>query len=286
MYAKWSDTEVPDVTVSIGVYDQTNSVCGQGGSYTFNDEDMTHTIDKHTVAKGSQVQLVAAPADGYEFIGWFEGKVVDGTDELRIEPVGEVGSTDMSGAFNATEDVVLCAVFKVKNTTPAPEPTPEPTPTPDPTPVPVAGADPAEGTPFTLPEGTVQVTSAAGRTVVYTKAPNKKSVTVPETVVINGKTFLVTEIGSKAFRGKKIKTVTVGKNVKTIRKNAFNKSKATKMIVKTTSLTKASVKGSLKGSKIKTVQVKVGNKAQNKIFIKRYKKIFTKANAGKKAKVK
>ena len=142
----------------------------------------------------------------------------------------------------------------------------------------------------TLPEGktegTVQVTSAAGRTVVYTKAPNKKSVTVPETVVINGKTFLVTEIGSKAFTGKKIRTVTIGRNVERIRKNAFRKSKATKMIVKTTSLTKASVKGSLKGSKIKTVQVKVGNKAQNKIFIKRYKKIFTKANAGKKAKVK
>ena len=130
------------------------------------------------------------------------------------------------------------------------------------------------------------VSGSASGTVAYTKAPNRKTVVVPEAVVINGKTFLVTEIGSKAFTGKKIKTVTIGKNVKTIRKNAFKKSNATKLIVKTTSLTKASVKGSLKGSKVKTVQVKVGAKSQNKKFAKKYKKIFTKSVAGKKATVK
>ena len=51
-------------------------------------------------------------------------------------------------------------------------------------------------------------------------------------------------------------------------------------------MTKKSVKASLKGSKVKTVQVKVGSKKVNKKFVKKYKKIFTKKNAGKKVTVK
>ena len=133
---------------------------------------------------------------------------------------------------------------------------------------------------------TVKVTSASAKTAEYVKAPNKKSVTVPATVAVNGQTLAVTSIGPKAFTGKKIKTVTVGANVSKIAANAFKGSKATKMIVKSKALTKASVKGSLKGSKIKTVQVKVGKKKENKKFVKKYKKFFTKKNAGKKAKVK
>ena len=124
-------------------------------------------------------------------------------------------------------------------------------------------------------------------TVVYTKAPNRKTVTVPTTVTLNGKTFLVTEIGAKAFTGKNIRTITISKNIRTIKKYAFKSSKATKLIVKTTKLTKASVKGSLKSSKIKTVQVKVSTKkSTNKKYVTKYKKIFTKAVAGKKVTVK
>lgn len=51
-------------------------------------------------------------------------------------------------------------------------------------------------------------------------------------------------------------------------------------------LGKAGVKKSLLGSKIKIVKVKVGKKAVNKKYIKRYRKIFTKKNAGKKVTVK
>jgi hypothetical protein len=93
-------------------------------------------------------------------------------------------------------------------------------------------------------------------------------VTVPATVTINGKKYSVTEINANAFKGKKIHTVTIGKNVKKIKKNAFKGSAATKLIVKTKKLRKATVKGSLKGSKIKTIQVKVGNKATNKKYVK------------------
>ena len=60
--------------------------------------------------------------------------------------------------------------------------------------------------------------SAADRTVAFTKAPNRKSVTVPATVTINDKTYSVTEINAAAFKGKKIRTVIIGKNVKKIRK--------------------------------------------------------------------
>ena len=46
-----------------------------------------------------------------------------------------------------------------------------------------------------------------------------------------------------------------------------------------------SVRGSLKGSKVRKVKVKVGKKKVNKQYAKKYKKIFTKKNAGKKVKV-
>ena len=130
------------------------------------------------------------------------------------------------------------------------------------------------------------VTSTSGMTVAFTRAGNKKSIVVPDAITINGKTYLVTSVSANAFTAKKIRTVTIGKNVVLIEKNAFKGSKATKMIVKSKKLTKASVKGSLKGSKIKTVQVKVGKKKVNKKYVKKYKKIFTKKNAGKKVKVK
>ena len=147
-----------------------------------------------------------------------------------------------------------------------------------------ATSGPAVGTAVNVAGQTVTVTSQA--TVIFTKAANKKAVTVPETMIINGKKYTVTGIAAKAFTGKKIKTVTVGKSITTISKNAFAKSKVTKLIIKTKNLSKKSVKGSLKGSKVKTVQVKVGNKKANKKFVKTYKKIFTKKNAGKKVTLK
>lgn len=109
-----------------------------------------------------------------------------------------------------------------------------------------------------------KVTSASAKTASFTKAANAKSATVPATVKINGETLVVTSIAPKAFKGTGVKTLTV----------------------KSKKLTKASVKGSLKGSKINTVKVKVGKKKENSKYVKKYKKIFTKKNAGKKVKVK
>gem|GEM_PF-5873488 len=123
--------------------------------------------------------------------------------------------------------------------------------------------------------------------VTFTKAKNAKNITVPKTVKLtDGKVYTVNRVAKNAFTAKKIRKVTVGANVNRLDKNAFAKSKAKTLVVKTKKLTKARVKGSLKSSKIKTVSVKVGSKKVNRKYVKKYKKIFTKKNAGRKVVVK
>lgn len=124
--------------------------------------------------------------------------------------------------------------------------------------------------------------------VAFKKAKNSRKVIVPSTIKLkDGKSYKVTSIKPKAFKGKSIRTVTIGKNVNLIKSKAFNGSNATKIILKSKKLRwEDSVKGSLKGSKVKTVQVKVGWKADNEDYVEMYKKVFTKINAGKKVKVK
>ena len=128
-------------------------------------------------------------------------------------------------------------------------------------PVKPAATDPVVGKTYTVSGQKYKVTAAAA--VTFTASKNAKSVTVPATVSIGGKKLAVTAIGSKAFK-KKVQTVTL----------------------KTMKLTKKTVKNSLKGSRVKTIKVKVGSKKQNKTYVKKYAKIFTKANAGKKVTVK
>ena len=85
---------------------------------------------------------------------------------------------------------------------------------------------------------------------------------------------------------KYIKTFTLGKKVKKIKPMAFKTYKKAKtLVIKTKKLTKKSVKAALKSSKIKKIKVKVGSKKMNKKFVKKYKKFFTKKNAGKKVKI-
>ncbi len=63
-------------------------------------------------------------------------------------------------------------------------------------------------------------------TVTYVGPTNKKAstVTIPDTVAIDGVTYKVTAIEKNAFKNNKyIKSITIGKNVKTIGANAFYK---------------------------------------------------------------
>ena len=104
---------------------------------------------------------------------------------------------------------------------------------------------------------------------------------VPATVKIGGKIYKVTSIAPKAFAGKKnLKSLTIGKNVKKIGAEAVSKCLKLKTItLNTNGLTKKNVKNSLKGSSVNTIKA-----SDKKVDV--YGKIFTKANAGKKANVK
>lgn len=154
----------------------------------------------------------------------------------------------------------------------------------------------------------VTKSAVSGGTVEISKPTNKKmtSVKVPDAVMIDGVTYKVTSIANNAFSGcKKLKKVTIGKNVTTIGKNAFRKctnlktvtihskvlkkiganaffgdKKLTKITLKTTLLTKKSVgKNVLKGTSKKLV-IKVPKQK-----LKAYKAYFrNKGNAKVKVK--
>ena len=102
--------------------------------------------------------------------------------------------------------------------------------------------------------------------------------TVPNKVKIGKKTYKVTEVSGYAFVGyDKLKSVTIGKNVKKLDKNAFAGADNLKTIrVKTKKLTAKKVKGSLANSEVSTVAVL---KPAHKRY-KYYKKIFTKKITG------
>ena len=140
----------------------------------------------------------------------------------------------------------------------------------------------------TVPLGgaSYQILDAKQQTAAFKSAPNTKSVTVPKTFTYAGNTYKVTQVAAGAFKKSKATSAVIGANVKTIKKYAFKGSKVKTVTVKTKKLTKSSVKGSLKNSKVTTVKVKVGIKSANKKYVAKYKKIFTKKIAGKKVAVK
>ncbi len=110
----------------------------------------------------------------------------------------------------------------------------------------------------------IQASELGGPKATLVKAKRAGTVTIPATIKNAGKVYQVKGIKAGAFKG----------------------SKVTKVTVKTKKLTRASVKNSMKGSKVKTIKVKVGSKKLNKKYVKIYKKHFSKANCGKKIKVK
>ena len=131
----------------------------------------------------------------------------------------------------------------------------------------------------TAKAGKVTYRATSATSVALAKAPNKQSVAIPANVKLNGKSYKVTSTSAKAFTGKKIRTVSLGSNVVKIAPYTFKGSNVTKLVLKTTKLTNAKVKNSLKGSKVKIIKVSVA-KAKKQATLKKYKKIFTKKNTG------
>ena len=105
----------------------------------------------------------------------------------------------------------------------APEATDDPETTEEPTLTDEPENPPTVGDTFTVSGLKYKVTAA--KTVSFTgleKAKSKATVTIPATVTCAGATFKVTEIAAKAmYKDTKVATVSIGKNVKTVGKNAF-----------------------------------------------------------------
>lgn len=123
-----------------------------------------------------------------------------------------------------------------------------------------------------------------GGTVTYVKPLSQKAdVTIPATVTIRGTKFKVTAIAKNAFKGsKKLKKVTIGKNIAKIGEKAFYNCKKLKDItIKTTKLTNKNVgKNAFKGIS-STAQIKVP-----KSKYKNYKSMLKKKGVSAKAKIK
>ncbi len=144
-------------------------------------------------------------------------------------------------------------------------------------------------------KGTVTLTGTTKKKAKLTK------LTVPATVKINGAKFKVTAIGNKAFnKFNKIKTLTIGKNVKTIGTSAFAGNTAlTTATIKSTVLTSIGKSAFSGDKKLKTVKIsskklkKVGKNAIKgiaekakikvpKAKVSAYKKLFKSSTGFKK----
>lgn len=131
---------------------------------------------------------------------------------------------------------------------------------------------------------TYQVTKsgATGGEVEYVAPSAKKSsVTIPDTVTIDGVKYNVTSIAKNAFKGnKKLSKVTIGKNVTKIGANAFNGCKKLKTVTIKSEKLKSVGKNAFKGIKSKAT-IKVPKKK-----MKAYKKMLKKRGVSSKAKYK
>ena len=133
----------------------------------------------------------------------------------------------------------------------------------------------------------ININSTPGVGVKAVKADKSvKSITVPATVKINGQTYKVTQIRKGAFKNTSATKVVLSKNVKSLKAGAFKGSKVKTVVTKSKLFKKANTKNCFKNSKVTTLKVKIGSASVNKKYVKTYKKVFTKANAGKKVTVK
>ena len=179
----------------------------------------------------------------------------------------------------------------VPTATPAPTATPVPIATPVPTaaPTPTPASDPEPPVPpvvidqkaKSLINGLYYSIDGKEAVVTGTKKKNAKTITIPATVKINGKKYKVTGIAQAALKDmKKLVSLTIGKNVKNIGKQAAaNCPKLKTLTIKSKLLTNASVKsGAFKNDKaVETVKCPGGKKAE-------YQKLLTKKGLGKKVK--
>lgn len=149
---------------------------------------------------------------------------------------------------------------------------------------PASSPAPAIGTTLVSSDKKAVYKVTGSNTVEYKKsASNKTKVTIPSTVIYQGKKYQVTSIGAKAFRNsKKLKTVVIPSTVKRIGKQAFANCKKLKSItIKTNKLNAKTI-----GNKaFKGVNARVTIKVPKK-KLKLYKKILRAKGVSASAKIK
>lgn len=118
------------------------------------------------------------------------------------------------------------------------------------------------------------------RTVVVAKGKKAEKVTIPDKITFLGKDYKVTGIADNAFaKNKKIKKITLGKNIKTIGKQAFFKCKNLKQVtIQSTVLKKIGSKAFY--SNAKTLKVQAPKSKRTK-----YRKLIEKAKTTSKLKM-
>jgi len=125
--------------------------------------------------------------------------------------------------------------------------------------------------------------SKAGGSVEFVSVKKKVSnVVIKDTVVVNGIKCKVTAVAKNAFKdNKKLKSVKIGRNIKSIGKKAFyNCKKLSEVTVNTTKLTEKSVGANAFGKLMEGIKLKVPSSK-----LKAYKKLFYKKGISKKAKI-
>ena len=143
---------------------------------------------------------------------------------------------------------------------------------------------PKKGNSVTNPnsQDTYKVTKPAtqDRTVEFAKVDKtKSSITIPDTITVDGITYKVTSISKNAFKNNKnLKKVTIGKNITTIGSNAFYGCKNLKTVTIKSTQVKSIGKNAFKGIHSKA-KIKVPAKK-----LKNYKKLLK--NKGQKTTVK
>jgi len=147
-------------------------------------------------------------------------KIVIGTDNEILDKVTIHYSSE-------AEDLVIPEIPETEEPTTEEPPTEEPPTTEVQTPETPSNEKPVDkivaGSIIEERQASYKV-NADGKTVEYKVANvNVTSMSVPESVVVNGVSYKVTSIAANAFKNnKKIKTITIGSNVTSIGSNAFS----------------------------------------------------------------
>ena len=248
----------------IYIYDLTGKLIGRYTGDVNNDSET-----------GFAGRTIKVPGEGF-VLGFVADDSDDGSDNgfsiIDIKP--HFKKTEESTEDMTEDKKVDDKKIEEKTTEDKKDTTATPTPTPK-----TAAKDKTSQIGQTVVVGKATYKILSNGTVAYVKTnvKNPTSASVPTTVKISGKSYKVTEISANAFKNKKkLKKVTIGKNVQKIGNNAFSGCKSLKNITIMGKRLKKVGTNAIKGINKKAV-IKVP-----KTKVKAYKKLFTKKTGYKK----